>query len=339
MAVVGGIARLTSRRSKGRLCGNSRSNGRTVYRGVASEKSSSLADAVSAAIRRYRPVAFPLGVSKAAAAGPAAGAHGAPFVPSAVHRGRSGAHVHALLMDAPLNSRATHTALFYIAFVPRVRRMQYVSRATLRLTRIPISSAESRAKFPDTSIYFPGAIKSTSAARERAEGDEIYIREKREAREEGASFNKSLSLLAEKERGRNALLFRYASGDVPGTWIAPRKWLSIASKAICARVRLIIDVTSQRHIIYVTGNICGCINNDAKRLLNNPRRGYILPQEQVLPKLRAPCSRRTSYRQPSATPGSSSSCWSSTTRSRSRSPEIYTRSQRESGLIRLVLKE
>jgi len=57
--------------------------------------------------------------------------------------------------------------------------------------------------------------------------------------------------------------------------VALRKWLSIASKAICVRVRLIIDVTLQRHIIYVVGNTCGCINNDAKRLLNNLRREYV----------------------------------------------------------------
>lgn len=139
-------------------------------------------------------------------------------------------------------------------------------------TRIPISSAESREKFPDTSIYFPGAIKSTSAARERAEGDEIYIREKRRTRE-GASFNKSLRSRRKREREKRPFIplrFRRRSGDAR---VAPRKWLSIASKAICVRVRLIIDVTSQRHIIYVVGNICGCINNDAKRLLNNPTPG------------------------------------------------------------------
>lgn len=133
----------------------------------------------------------------------------------------------------------------------------------------------------------------------------------------------------EKEREKKKrpfipLRFRRRSG----TRNAPRKWLSIASKAICVRVRLIIDVTSQRHIIYVAGNICGCINNDAKRLLNNPRREYILSEEQVLPKPRVPCSDRTSYHPPSASPESSSSCWSSTTGSRSHSPEIYTWSRR-----------
>lgn len=108
-----------------------------IYRGVASEKPSSLADAVSASVRRYRPVAFPFGVFEATAAGPAAGAHRAPFAPSAVHRGRSGAHVHALLVDAPLDSRKRNTQrplyYLYITFVPRVGRMQYVPRATLRL--------------------------------------------------------------------------------------------------------------------------------------------------------------------------------------------------------------
>lgn len=86
-------------------------------------------------------------------------------------------------------------------------------------TRIPISSAESRAKFPDTSIYFPGAIKSTSAARERAEGDEIYIREKRRARKARRLINLSAckGRKTEKERRqRNALLFRCVSGGVPG---------------------------------------------------------------------------------------------------------------------------
>lgn len=80
-------------------------------------------------------------------------------------------------------------SLHYLC-VSRLRRMQYVSRATLR-SRVSreyqfparrVARARARAKFPDTSIYFPGAIKSTSAARERAEGDEIYIREKRRAR-------------------------------------------------------------------------------------------------------------------------------------------------------------
>lgn len=63
--------------------------------------------------------------------------------------------------------------------------MQYVSRATPHApyTNTNLQRGESRAKFPDTSIYFTGAIKSTFAARKRAEGDEIYIREKRRARE------------------------------------------------------------------------------------------------------------------------------------------------------------
>ena len=153
-------------------------------------------------------------------------------------------------------------------------------------------------------------------------------------RGKGASFNKSLCSQKEEDRWRNALLFHSGSGGVSETRIAPRKWLSIASKAICVRDRLIIDVTSQRHIIYIS-NICECINN-AKRLLNNPRREYILLEKQVLLKLRTPCSHRTSYRQPSATPGSSNLCWSSTTDSRSCSPEIYARSQRDPRLIRLV---
>jgi len=63
-------------------------------------------------------------------------------------------------------------------------------------TRIPISSA----KFPDTSIYFPGAIKSTSAAREWAEGDEIYIREKRRGEEKARRL---INLSARKERKRD----------------------------------------------------------------------------------------------------------------------------------------
>jgi len=74
--------------------------------------------------------------------------------------------------------------------------MQYVSRATLRPVLHAISSAESRAKFPDTSIYFSDAIKSTSAARERAEGDEIYIRERRRTRK----ARRLINLFARRER-------------------------------------------------------------------------------------------------------------------------------------------
>lgn len=175
-----------------------------IYRGVASEKPSSLADAVSASVRRYRPVAFPLGVFEATAAGPAAGAHRAPFAPSAVHRGRSGAHVHALLVDAPLDSRKRNTQrpLYYLcpagwknAICPagyspprapheyqfparRVARsfltLQFISPARLNL-RPPLASA-------------PKATKSTSA--------------RSDAREEGASFNKSLPACAGRERKR-----------------------------------------------------------------------------------------------------------------------------------------
>lgn len=89
--------------------GGTRETTDAIYRGIASEKPSSLADAVSAAARRHRSVAFPLGVLKTTATGSAAGTHGTPFAPSAVHRGRSGAHVHALLVDAPLDSRMQHT--------------------------------------------------------------------------------------------------------------------------------------------------------------------------------------------------------------------------------------
>lgn len=88
---------------------------RAIYRDVAGEKPLSLAGAVSTAVRGYRPVAFPLGVLDAAAAGPAAGPHGTPFAPSAVHRRRSSAHVHAFLVDAPLDSsRGTDTDRSFI---------------------------------------------------------------------------------------------------------------------------------------------------------------------------------------------------------------------------------
>jgi len=84
-----------------------------IYRDVAGEKPSSFADAISAAIRRYRSVAFPLGVLKATAAGPTAGTYGTPFAPSTVHRGRPCAHVHALFVDAPLDSHASALYTFY----------------------------------------------------------------------------------------------------------------------------------------------------------------------------------------------------------------------------------
>lgn len=104
-----------------------------IYRSVASEEPSSLAEAVSAAVRRHRSVAFPLGVLKTTATGSAAGTDGAPFAPSAVHRGRPGAHVHALLVDAPLDSHATQYNALCIILVPRVRRIQYAhSRGLLR---------------------------------------------------------------------------------------------------------------------------------------------------------------------------------------------------------------
>jgi len=45
-----------------------------------------------------------------------------------------------------------------------------------RVASLARARALAREKFPDTSIYFHDAIKSTSAvARELAEGDEIYI--------------------------------------------------------------------------------------------------------------------------------------------------------------------
>lgn len=113
--------------------------------------------------------------------------------------GRVPMSTHFLCMHHWISSASarTHTQdTLYITFVPRVRRMQYVSRATLRLARIPISSAVSRAKFPDTSIYFPGAIKSTSAALASAPKatKSTSARSDARARKGSALFNKSLPL-------------------------------------------------------------------------------------------------------------------------------------------------
>lgn len=138
-------------------------------------------------------------------------------------------------------------------------------------TRIPISSAES---FLTLQFIFPARLNLRPLrSRTRRRRRNLHPREG-PTHEKGASFNKSLSARREREREERPfilLCFRRRSR----MRVALRKWLSIASKAICVRVRLIIDVTLQRHIIYVVGNTCGCINNDAKRLLNNLRREYV----------------------------------------------------------------
>jgi len=94
---------------------------------------------------------------------------------------------------APLNSERNEFASCHVAFgafgrTQRVARSRtvllsrFLSRASSNLQRARtalegwLARALAREKFPDTSIYFHDAIKSTSAvARELAEGDEIYI--------------------------------------------------------------------------------------------------------------------------------------------------------------------
>jgi len=85
-----------------------------IYRDVARVDLLSLAGAVSTAVGRHRLVAFPFGDLDATAAGSAARSYGAPPAPSAVHCGRSGAHVDALLVYAPLNSERNEFALRHL---------------------------------------------------------------------------------------------------------------------------------------------------------------------------------------------------------------------------------
>lgn len=309
-------------------------NGLQLYRSIASKKFLSLADAVSTAIRRYRSVAFSLGILETTAAGSRAGTHGTPVAPTTVHRGRSSAHVHALLVDAPLRGFAcTHSILF---FVPRVRRMQYVTRGLLPVSYFARNTNFQRAQSSlDTSIYFSGAIKSTSAGRASAP-KATKSTARSDTREAGARCLINLTLReSEREREGNQTLFCSANVFPTTTtrdeWTDERRRIANGFRreapfafAIRRDVCSIIDATSEQHIICILDNTGGCINNDAKRPLNNPRWEYILPGEQVLRNLRVPCFRRISFRPPSVLPSSSSSSWSSTTAVRNRSPEIYT---------------
>lgn len=89
--------------------------------------------------------------------------------------------------------RAHAYSILYITFVPRVR-MQYVSWATRRpafRANTNFQRGESREVSSDTSIYFPGTIKSTSAALASAPKATKSTSARRDAREEGAPFNKS----------------------------------------------------------------------------------------------------------------------------------------------------
>lgn len=72
-------------------------------------------------------------------------------------------------------------------------------------TNTNLQRGESRAKFPDTSIYFTGAIKSTFAALASAPKATKSTSARSDEREKGASFNKSFAAGRET---KSALLFR-----------------------------------------------------------------------------------------------------------------------------------
>lgn len=165
-------------------------------------------------------------------------------------------------------------------------------------------------------------------SRARRRRRNLHPRGATRAREKGAPFNKSPAV--GRGTGKRPFIsltfptaFRDANRALANGFRRDRHLRSRSFNNWCH--------LAARRIIYVAGNICGCINNDAKRLLNNPRWEYISPGKQVLRKLRAPCSHRISYHQPLASLRSSSSCWSSTTKSRSRSSEIYIGVAKRSG--------
>lgn len=79
---------------------------RGIYRGVTNVHLLPLSDAISASVGGRWFVAFPFRGSHATTAGSTASAHGTPLPPATVHRCRSRAHVHAFLVNAPLNTRS-----------------------------------------------------------------------------------------------------------------------------------------------------------------------------------------------------------------------------------------
>lgn len=92
------------------------------------------------------------------------------------------------------------------------------SRARPVLPREYQFPARRAAKFPDTSIYFPGAIKSTCCRRRRRRRN-LHSREERRD-DEGA--RRLINLLA---GDRNVLLFRVSDTAFRDTDNASRKWL------------------------------------------------------------------------------------------------------------------